>query len=402
MINVLVTDGEGRSTLAVTRSLGKKGCRVVVTGKDMPNLSSSSRYCEKAYQTPDPFHAGKDYSSAIAEIVAKEDIQILIPMTEQSIYLLNPIREDILPACVLACPTAGKISLIANKVSLFKRAEKIGVAIPKTFYLNGPDDLAAKAKEIKCYPVVVKPALSRIQDEDGFISGGVNYADSQDELENLYATQKALCFPSMIQERIIGEGTGLFTLYDTNQHLALFSHRRLREKPPAGGVSVVCESVSLDADMVEASDKLLASVDWTGVAMVEFKRDVRDGKAKLMEINGRFWGSLQLAIACEVDFPALFLDQLQKKFASQAVGNYRVGHKLKWFFGTLDHLIARLRYSDEELKLPPGSPSRWQSVLDFLKTCEKNSSFDVCNWSDLKPFLLESRNYARDLIRVSR
>jgi predicted ATP-grasp superfamily ATP-dependent carboligase len=401
MINVLVTDGEDRSTLAVTRSLGKKGCHVIVTGKHVPNLCSSSRYCKKAYRTPDPFHAGINYTQAIAEIVAKEDIQFLIPMTEQSIYLLNPLREDILP-CIIACPTAERMSLISNKVSLFKRAEDIGIAIPKTLYLNGPADLAARVKEIDCYPVVVKPALSRIQSENGFISGGVNYAYTQDELENLYATKKALCFPSMIQERIIGEGTGLFTLYDTNHHLALFSHRRLREKPPAGGVSVVCESVALDADMVEASHKLLSSVSWTGVAMVEFKRDVRDGKAKLMEINGRFWGSLQLAITCEVDFPALLLDQLQNKFELQALGNYRVGHKLKWFFGTLDHLITRLRYSDEELKLPSGSPSRWQSVLDFLKTCEKNSSFDVYNWSDLKPFLLESRNYARDLIRVSR
>ncbi len=37
------------------------------------------------------------------------------------------------------------------------------------------------------------------------------------------------------------------------------------------------------------------ALDWTGVAMVEFKLDARDGVAKLMEINGRFWGSLQLA-----------------------------------------------------------------------------------------------------------
>jgi predicted ATP-grasp superfamily ATP-dependent carboligase len=401
MINVLVTDGEGRSTLAVTRSLGKKSCRVVVTGKDMPNLSSNSRYCEKAYQTPDPFHAGKDYSSAIAEIVAKEDIQILIPMTEQSIYLLNRLSEDILP-CIIACPSAEKMSLISNKVSLFKRAEDIGVVIPKTLYLNGPDDLVARVREIDCYPVVVKPALSRIQTKKGFISGGVNYAYSQDELENLYATKEALCFPSMIQERIIGEGTGLFTLYDTNHHLALFSHRRLREKPPAGGVSVVCESVPLDEDMVEASHKLLSSVSWTGVAMVEFKRDVRDGKAKLMEINGRFWGSLQLAITCEVDFPALLLDQLQQKFEIQTVEHYRVGHKLKWFYGTLDHLIARLKYSNETLKLPPGAPSKWQSAIDFLKICEQNSSFDVFNLGDIKPFLLESRNYVRDAIRAPR
>ena len=62
------------------------------------------------------------------------------------------------------------------------------------------------------------------------------------------------------------------------------------EKPPSGGVSVFSESVSLEDEMVLSAEKLLSAVGWTGVAMVEFKRDLKDGRAKLMEINGRFWG----------------------------------------------------------------------------------------------------------------
>ena len=137
------------------------------------------------------------------------------------------------------------------------------------------------------------------------------YAENKAILENLYKTKEVLKYPSMIQEKIIGPGTGLFTLYDKNRHLALFSHKRIREKPPSGGVSVVSESVPLDNEMVDAADKLLSAVGWTGVAMVEFKRDVRDGKAKLMEINGRFWGTLQLAVASGVDFPVLLIEYLQ-------------------------------------------------------------------------------------------
>ena len=159
----------------------------------------------------------------------------------------------------------------------------------------------------------------------------------------------------MIQEKIIGPGTGLFTLYDTNRHLALFSHRRIREKPPSGGVSVVSESVPLDKEMVAAADKLLSAVGWTGVAMVEFKRDLKDGKAKLMEINGRFWGTLQLAVSSGVDFPVLLLEYLQGKPPADPIANYEIGHKLKWFLGTLDHLIIRLKNRDIDLNLPPNS-----------------------------------------------
>ena len=206
---------------------------------------------------------------------------------------------------------------------------------------------------------------------------------------------RSLRYPSMIQEKIIGPGTGLFTLYDKDRHLALFSHRRLREKPPSGGVSVLSESVPLDEEMVEAADRLLSAVGWTGVAMVEFKRDHRDGKAKLMEINGRFWGSLQLAIACGVDFPGLFLDYHQGKRPAETIRDYRVGHRLKWFLGTLDHLLIRLKHNRAALNLPPDAPSRIGALAEFLKIWGGDSSFDVFDQNDIGPFLFEARSYVR-------
>ena len=197
----------------------------------------------------------------------------------------------------------------------------------------------------------------------------------------------------MIQERIEGPGTGLFTLFDRDRHLALFSHRRVREKPPSGGVSVVSQSVELDEEMVEHAKKLLSAVGWQGVAMVEFKRDNRDGQAKLMEINGRFWGTLQLAITCGVDFPGLYLDMLEGRVTEGVIRHFKIGHRVKWFLGTLDHLLIRLKSRDSELNLPPGYPSKWRAVVDFLHVWERNTSFDVFDRNDLQPFLFEARNY---------
>lgn len=397
-MNILVTEGENRSTLAVTRSLGRRGCRVVVTGKMNRNLSSCSRYCQQSYSVPEPLNAGSDYAATIAEIATREEIDVIFPMTEQSIYLLNQAREMMPNKTIMACPTADKMSMVADKVTLCKLAEKLGVPFPRTLYLTGPQDLASRVREIERYPVVVKPALSRIQDTQGFISGGVRYATSQAELLHIYATQESLRFPSMIQEMIVGPGTGLFTLYDTNRHIALFSHRRLREKPPSGGVSVVSESVPLDREMVEAADRLLSAVGWTGVGMVEFKRDIRDGKAKLMEINGRFWGSLQLSIACGVDFPGLYLDYLQMGKQEPIKPDYSVGHKLKWFWGTLDHLLIRLKNGDSKLNLPTEN-SKLEAFYDFLKIFEENSSFDVFDKDDVGPFIFESKSYLRYCLR---
>ena len=108
----------------------------------------------------------------------------------------------------------------------------------------------------------------------------------------------------LLQERIEGPGVGVFVCCDRGEPVALFAHRRLREKPPSGGVSVLCESAAARSDRrATSATRLLQALDWRGVAMVEFKRDLRDGSLRLMEINGRFWGSLQLAIDAGVEFP---------------------------------------------------------------------------------------------------
>lgn len=397
-MNVLVTDGESRSALAVTRSLGRKGCRVIVTGSTASTLASTSRFCDLGCQVPDPLQQSADYVRFVAEIVARETVDLVFPMTEQSIHLFNCGRDMLPSRTILACPSSDLMAAVSDKSALFALADKLNVPIPRTLYLTNATELAAVIDQIDRYPVVIKPAYSRVIDGNGFLSGGVRYASTPAELKQIYASSRVLNYPSMIQEKIIGPGTGLFTLYDVDHHLALFSHRRLREKPPSGGVSVVSESVKLDQEMVDDSARLLSAVGWRGVAMVEFKRDQRDGKAKLMEINGRFWGSLQLAINCGVDFPALLLDYINGVGPHSLTADYRVGQKLKWFFGTLDHLLIRMKNCDEKLNLTTDSPSRLRAVVDFLKIFEANTSFDVYDRFDPAPFRFEAWTYLRQAL----
>ncbi len=397
MISVLVTDGENRAALAVTRSLGRKGCRVVVGGR-AKSISSASKYCAKAYNLPSPMMDEQQYLHSVLSLVHDENIGVVFPMTEPTVHILSKNRHEFPKGVLIAAPEWDKIMIAYNKVEVFRLAEDLGVRIPSTIFINDREDFIAKEHQCTNFPVVVKPGMSRIHTGAGFIAAGVSYANSPEELRACYEHSDALNYPSMIQEKIIGPGTGLFTLFDRDRHLALFSHRRLREKPPSGGVSVVSESVPLDPEMVDASARLLSSIGWKGVAMVEFKRDLRDGRPKLMEINGRFWGSLQLAISCGVDFPALLLDYVQGKRPATVEGAYETGHKLKWFLGTLDHLIIRLKNDDASLNLPTGSPSKFRCFMDFLKVWEKNTSFDVIDKDDIRPFTSELREYIRSLV----
>jgi predicted ATP-grasp superfamily ATP-dependent carboligase len=81
-------------------------------------------------------------------------------------------------------------------------------------------------------------------------------------------------------------------------------HRRLRETPPSGGPSSCAVSI-FENDLKSAGIKLLDHLQWHGVAMAEFKRDAKSSQLYLLEINPKFWGSLDLALDSGVDFPAL-------------------------------------------------------------------------------------------------
>ena len=165
-------------------------------------------------------------------------------------------------------------------------------------------DLTAALRELRA-PFVVKPVQSKIWFEGEWIPTAVRYAADAAQLrEILQGTRWLGHVTLLVQECIHGEGQGVFALYDHGRPLAWFAHRRVREKPPSGGISVVCESVPLDARMQAHAERLLSAAGWHGVAMVEFKV-ATDGSPYVIEVNGRFWGSLQLAVDSGVDFPLM-------------------------------------------------------------------------------------------------
>jgi predicted ATP-grasp superfamily ATP-dependent carboligase len=395
-MKILVTDGEHRSALAVTRSLGRNGHAIFVAGSEPISISACSKFCTKNIRTPNPLVSGEAYAERICEIVKNEKIDVIFPLTEPSIYRINRYRGRFPDGVVIACAPLEMMEAVSNKYLLFKLAHKLSVPIPETIFVESHEAFLSNEISIPSFPVAVKPAFSNIAINDHLFPCNVMIAKNRTELNKLYRSKPVLRYPSLIQEWICGEGTGLFSLFDSDRHLALFSHRRIIEKPPSGGVSVISESVALDPEMVASAKRLLSSVRWQGVAMVEFKRDIRDDKAKLMEINGRFWGSLQLAISSGIDFPSLCLEYYLHGKPISHSRDYKIRKRLNWFFGILDHLITRIKNANRILNLPPGSPSLSWVTIQLLKRRNENTSFDVYDPEDRKPFFREMKNYIRN------
>ena len=151
------------------------------------------------------------------------------------------------------------------------------------------------------------------------------------------------------------------------------------------------ESIALDTELVAQSEALLDQFGWQGVAMVEFKREETTGTPYLMEINGRFWGSLQLAISAGVDFPALLVALARGEFVN-AVDAYRIGVRNRWWWGDVDHLITRLRHSNTALSLPSGSPSRTQMLFEFIRW-RRTDMNEILQRDDARPFFRETARW---------
>jgi predicted ATP-grasp superfamily ATP-dependent carboligase len=283
---------------------------------------------------------------------------------------------------------------VANKWSLLQRASQCSIPIPRTHFVDGGAGLKRLIAQIE-YPAVVKPLRSRILTDAGWLGTIVQYAHSASDLVRLYQdTDYLACYPSLIQERIVGPGIGVFVLCDHGRLCAAFAHRRVREKPTSGGASVLCESVALDPELLDQAMRLLGPLGWHGAAMIEYKQDRRTGRSFLMEVNGRFWGSLQLAVHAGVDFPYLSY-QLALGQPLDIPHTYKIGLRSRWLLGDLDHLLMRLLHSNGDQHLPDCASSRVRTLLDFLKLAGSGLHYDVISRDDPRPFLYEVRQYAR-------
>src|SRR5262249_520665 len=142
-------------------------------------------------------------------------------------------------------------------------------------------------------------------------SDGVHYAGSDEQVRQAIARMNTALPPPIIQSFVPGSGIGFCVLLNKyGQVSAEFGHERLRDFRPTGSGSVLRKSVPVPAGLRESSLRLLRHIQAYGVTMVEFRIDERSGQFVLMEINGRFWGSLQLAIDAGVNFPLLLVRSL--------------------------------------------------------------------------------------------
>ena len=388
-MSVFVTDGNQRATLALTRALGSCGIEVTV-GESEASLAGASRWCSRHVVYPSPLHDPAGFQEFLHAEMATGRYRVLLPMTDVTTQLVACVRDRSPLPVMVPIPSTESIRRCQDKRETLLAARSAGIDIPETHMLDDAERIEDVARQVS-YPVVIKPRLSRFLQGQQWVSGGVDYASSPNELIAKYrACDRSIPRP-LVQERVCGDGRGVFLLVWDGELKAAFGHRRIREKPPSGGVSVLRDSVPLDPEVVEKSVALLKALDWQGVAMVEFKVDERDSRPKLMEVNGRFWGSLQLAVDAGMNFP-LMLYRLATGKDVATTFEYRVGVQSRWFLGDVDNLLIRMKHVRN-------GDSRLCAAKDFFAPAGDERYSEIYRPGDPRPGWFELKQWLRDLVR---
>lgn len=375
-MDALITDGNERAALAAVRSLVRAGLEVGVTaaGGRRLSLAGVSRGVRRVRLSTDPLVDPAGYVAELGGLVRRWDVRVLLPVTDASVEAVLAGRQDFPPSVALPFPDLATYRAASDKAAILGHARDAGLGVPETLFLH---ERASALPAVDFFPGVLKPHRS----VNGGRRFGVRFVNTLEECGAAVREFPDSAFPVLLQRRVRGPGEGLFVLRWNGRVVAEFAHRRLREKPPEGGVSVYRESIALDPQLAAAGRRLLEALNWQGVAMIECKRDEVTGQHVLMEINGRLWGSLQLAVDAGVDFPRLLVACALGQRVP-AVTHYRVGVRNRWFWGDVDHLYLRLRNG--------GGPAGKVSALrDFLRVGLRTRE-EIWRWRDPAPFLLES------------
>lgn len=293
--------------LGAIQTLARAGVKVLALDHRPFAIGLRSRYCLPLL-CPDPYAEEQRFTAFLSELVELLPAPTPILAThDDGLATISRALPKLGGKLLCPAPDAAKLDLLQQKSWQLARAAEANVAAPLTLYPSSASEAREAAKEIG-FPLFVKPS-EPIAFRKVYPRRRVFSCDSMAGLDEAY--EMAAPYAPMLQEVVPGGDKELYTvgsyLDSEGRALGIFCGRKLRQTPrsrklvPRGVGSCRHGEALWLPELVEDSLRLLEVCAYTGISQVEFKRDPRDGRYKLMEINPRLWMWHTLAAACGVN-----------------------------------------------------------------------------------------------------
>jgi predicted ATP-grasp superfamily ATP-dependent carboligase len=304
-LRVLVTQCEMKHSLALIRHLARNGYDVFgqasIHSHDFPTLHS--KYLSGLVRMNES--AVDIYIEQMRSYLEKSFIDVLIPVGALTVKHVSSGIPELSKHVNLFLPRLDQIHRAEDKHSMSILARELGVGAPHSIHLDHSVNAADLAAQLGL-PLVIKE-----RSEGGI--GVLGYPKTITELDIVLSQIKNWSTADVIaQEFVNGWGCGFFAVYQHGVCKRVFMHRRVRENPADGGPSC-CAETFRDERLETSGRRILDALGWHGVAMVEFKYDIASSEFRLIEVNPKFWGSLELSLRAGSDFAS--------DYVQAAVGN---------------------------------------------------------------------------------
>ena len=335
----------------------------------------SSRSIHRFHRLPAWRKDPPAFARALLSLVREAQFDTILPAGDPPLAALANLYDELSPLLHVGCPSPQAAERVLNKSLTLEAAQRCGIRVPFTCSVESVAELESVASKLR-FPVVAKP------EKKGAAAFRIFYFQSVQELSTALAVNA--WGNVLLQEYCPGVGVGVEILIHKGECIAKFQHRRLKEAPATGGVAILAVADEPDPELVRSSMQLLRALEWDGVAMVEYRVDRETGSSALMEVNGRFWGSVSFPVAAGINFPYYYWQVLH---GEQPVvpERYPVGMRWRWTPGYLDRMQSLIFRNAGRLGPKPSIARELLAIADFSPLIKEA----VWSWSDPFPFFAE-------------
>ena len=329
--------------LDIVRDLGRHGVPVAALDADPRALGFRSRYAA-GLVCPGPLEDEEAFLVFLEQFGRSlPQPAVVFPSHDEYIWPLSRHAERLGRSFIVPLSRWDVMQRVHDKKAQLEAAWRSAVDTPRTVFVQSGAELAAAADEVP-FPAVLKPVESmafKLRFHRHIID-----VESPQELERIYDKVDDLGL-LMLQERVPGGEDDLWTvgsyLDAESRPLAVFCGHKLRQYPHSGG-SCLAGVSAWDQRLVDAALRLLQELRFHGVSQVEFKRDRRDGRYRLMEVNARHWKWHGLAAASGVNLSlAAYRDAIHEPYLAR-----RQTDGVKWIVANKDVPLAILEVARRE------------------------------------------------------
>jgi D-aspartate ligase len=301
-VNPAIVLGTDATALAVTRSLGRRGVPVILSGPQ-GGIAACSRYCSASHEYAKGYGDANYWRQLLLARETKLAGSVLLTSCDAGLDFIARNHEALRSRYLLDMHAPELHLALLDKQRTLELGRAAGVATPSFWSVAGKGELERALDEVR-YPALLKPIHSHLFrahfGRKHFI------ARDADELAKNASTALQAGMAFMVCEMIPGPDSLLSSYYTyiTPEGEALFQFtKRILRRYPANEGGATYHITEWLPSTAEAGEKFFRGIGFRGLGNVEFKLDRRDGTLKLIECNSRFTAAQALVNRAGVDSP---------------------------------------------------------------------------------------------------